>query len=616
MTIIEINTTNISYLNTFLCNDLSPSFRYFNNKAAEQIIENHYKTLLFIENDIPKGYAHIDYDIINDKYWFGICVAPSYYRQGIGQKLIDKTLEYFKESIIDLLNLTVDKSNTIAYNLYIKNGFVVQRETPSLYIMSLTKSNILYLPVSYGEAIDKLTILDIKLNKITDTRRHDIEKEFNVLYNQLKNIIKSIQFYYEALKQINLQIWEDQDRFRYSTDELEKNTLCKKIIEDNDARFRIKNKINNMLSSFLKEQKGYKFKISVIPYSSNTAHHKFLNNLIKYQLFFNDKVIIKCNKSIISHVTDLFNNDKSIEIDQSLDESPTNDDIMALNQMINNKSFFKFIEISDVKPKLFIITHNELGDIINHCGMFRYFSTIYDEVMFACRRDYLKQIQYMFEDNKKITFYPVDRYRYDGSELIPSSELDIIKINYDVLKICYHTPLRKNYDFSIIPFTFYQMANVPSNIFWDYYSFRETDEAIRLYMILTENNIQRYVFCHCSISNRLILNPEDIKYKLNVDYNDTLFICTDYNIYNKDHKFYNIANEFVMKHVLDYTKIIENASYVVLTDSCIFCLSLHIPIKTKECYYVNCRINSSYSYIFDEKYGFNDQRALPIFRKL
>jgi hypothetical protein len=267
------------------------------------------------------------------------------------------------------------------------------------------------------------------------------------------------------------------------------------------------------------------------------------------------------------------------------------------------------------KQKLFILTHNELGDIVNQCGMIRFFSTKYEEVMIGCRTDFLKQIAYMFEDNKKITFYPTNRYAYDGSELIPSTEMDKINQEYEVLRIGIHSPLRPTYDFSTIPFTFYEMANIPYKVFWDNYYFRETDESTRLYNLLKAHNIDKYVFYHSTISTfGRVIDGEDIKYKLNLDYNDILFICTDFNIYSKDHKFYNIANEFVMKYIIDYTKTIENASYVILSDSCIFCMSLHIPIKTKECYYANCRLNTTYSYIYDEKHGFNSQKGLPFFK--
>ena len=92
MSIIELNESNIKYLTDFLENDFPTTFRYFNNKTVEQIIKNHYKTLLYIENNMPIGYAHIDYDIVNNKYWFGICVLSSHCGKGIGKQLIKKII--------------------------------------------------------------------------------------------------------------------------------------------------------------------------------------------------------------------------------------------------------------------------------------------------------------------------------------------------------------------------------------------------------------------------------------------------------------------------------------------------------------------------------------------
>jgi GNAT superfamily N-acetyltransferase len=333
MSIIQITDTNINYLNTFLQNDFPITFRYFNNKTAEQVIKNHYKTILYLDNNTPVGYAHIDYDIVNNKYWFGICVLSSYQKMGIGSQLIAKILEYFNNSDIDSLHLTVDKVNTSAYNLYLKNGFTLNRETNTIYIMSIYKSNILYLPVSFGEAVDKLTILDIKMNKITDSRRCDVEKEFTKLHNELLSIINKVGFYYDALKIINLSIWEDQDLFRYSSNDEEKNALCKKIIEDNDARFRIKNKINNIMNSFLKEQKGYNPKIININYTSTNM--QLLNSLIKYHSIFNDKVIVNCIPEKYDYLISVFNSDPTIIILPSLVDGINQTDY----EPIDNKLF-------------------------------------------------------------------------------------------------------------------------------------------------------------------------------------------------------------------------------------------------------------------------------------
>jgi ribosomal protein S18 acetylase RimI-like enzyme len=341
MSIEEITSDNITYLNSFLNHSFPPTFRYFSDKSPCDIIKNHYKTLMYIDNDFPLGYAHIDYDIVNDTHWFGLCVLPEYHGKGIGTKLILKTLEYFHHANFNSLHLTVDKTNIIAYNLYIKYGFNVLRQTSMIYIMQLTKSNILYLPVSFGEAVDKLTILDIKMNKINDSRKEDVEREYQQLSHALRSIISRVTFQYDCLKQINLQIWENQDLFRYSVDDEVRNILCKKIIEDNDARFRIKNKINVGMNSILKEQKGYNHTVFQIHYTMNESYHMLLNSIIKYQSIFHDKVIVTCTDKDKEQLVKLFSYDPSIQIISST--CVIEPSIKDLEKTINNTLFFNYI---------------------------------------------------------------------------------------------------------------------------------------------------------------------------------------------------------------------------------------------------------------------------------
>ena len=100
--------------------------------------------------------------------------------------------------------------------------------------------NEIELPVSLGEVLDKLTILDIKLEKIKDNRKLDVQKEYDILYDKLKLYIKTFEFYYKILKKVNLDIWEMQDDFRYNNGD--KVKLCLKIIEDNDSDSELKRK--------------------------------------------------------------------------------------------------------------------------------------------------------------------------------------------------------------------------------------------------------------------------------------------------------------------------------------------------------------------------------------
>ena len=68
-------------------------------------------------------------------------------------------------------------------------------------------NTLIYLPISIGEAIDKLTILDIKLDKIHDIRRNDVKKEYDMLYDKLSIFIEKYKGLYLQMKHINLLIW-------------------------------------------------------------------------------------------------------------------------------------------------------------------------------------------------------------------------------------------------------------------------------------------------------------------------------------------------------------------------------------------------------------------------
>ena len=67
----------------------------------------------------------------------------------------------------------------------------------------------IYLPISLGEAIDKLTILHIKVDKIKDNEF--VKKEYDLLYEKLKEYFNE---FYISLKKINLIIWDQMDILR------------------------------------------------------------------------------------------------------------------------------------------------------------------------------------------------------------------------------------------------------------------------------------------------------------------------------------------------------------------------------------------------------------------
>jgi len=122
------------------------------------------------------------------------------------------------------------------------------------------------IPVSYGELIDKLTILDIKKIKISEQKKlENINKEFDLLEESViefkkQNINDYNKFYFD-LKEINLKLWEIEDQIRIC----EKNKsfdkefieFARSVYKLNDKRFHIKNEINSRFNSSIAEQKDY-----------------------------------------------------------------------------------------------------------------------------------------------------------------------------------------------------------------------------------------------------------------------------------------------------------------------------------------------------------------------
>lgn len=195
---------------------------------------------------------------------------------------------------------------------------------------------LIYLPVSLGEAIDKLTILDIKLDKIKDVRRLDVQKEYDLLYEKLNDFLLKYNDLYQSMKKVNLLIWDMMDILRdgeTSTEEYLK--ICKECVEYNDIRFRVKNKINNVSKSILKEQKSYKVNRLYIEINDNITNLPDFVRPIKYYSFFYDEVII--NNSILHSE---FMNDPTILFKSTID-----DNIDCKKQFIFEKDFYTSDEV-------------------------------------------------------------------------------------------------------------------------------------------------------------------------------------------------------------------------------------------------------------------------------
>ena len=121
------------------------------------------------------------------------------------------------------------------------------------------------IPVSFGELVDKLTILEIKKSKITNNEKlKNIQVEFELLnkkYQTILNDTKELQVFYDALLKVNNKLWEIEDKIRILENNKEFNEefidLARSVYKSNDERFAIKNEINKTFDSEIQEQKEY-----------------------------------------------------------------------------------------------------------------------------------------------------------------------------------------------------------------------------------------------------------------------------------------------------------------------------------------------------------------------
>ena len=125
--------------------------------------------------------------------------------------------------------------------------------------------NKILVEVSVGELLDKISILEIKQEKIKDTEKLNfINEEHSILKDQLDNNVKSdnkLTELFESLKQINAKLWVIEDDKRQCEKEKDFTDNFIKLSRDvhflNDDRAKIKLEINIHTGSKIKEIKEY-----------------------------------------------------------------------------------------------------------------------------------------------------------------------------------------------------------------------------------------------------------------------------------------------------------------------------------------------------------------------
>jgi len=118
------------------------------------------------------------------------------------------------------------------------------------------------IEVSNGEIIDKLTIIQIKLERIKDKAKlANLQKEYNELFEASSSIIGTSDSLYKSLYDVNCELWDIEDHIR----DLERKkdfwvdfiSTARSVYVKNDRRSELKREINIKTSSGLIEEKSY-----------------------------------------------------------------------------------------------------------------------------------------------------------------------------------------------------------------------------------------------------------------------------------------------------------------------------------------------------------------------
>ena len=127
---------------------------------------------------------------------------------------------------------------------------------------SSIKKKIINAPISIGELVDKITILEIKKIKLQNSKLENVLKELSFLRKLMeKHQIEITDDLFTQLKEINLTLWNIEDQIRIKEKNKEFDNifieLARSVYFKNDKRAEIKKKINQLSNSEITEEKSY-----------------------------------------------------------------------------------------------------------------------------------------------------------------------------------------------------------------------------------------------------------------------------------------------------------------------------------------------------------------------
>ena len=154
------------------------------------------------------------------------------------------------------------------------------------------------------------------------------------------------------MKKINIIIWKQMDDLRdNATFDENYMKLCKECIDSNDIRFRIKNKINFISNSILKEEKSYKINRLLIELNCSEECLSLFIEPIKYFSYIYDEIIVNSSKNI-GLIMEKFYYDNTIKYNIELTELDFKKIYSFTNDVYLINEIYEIMEITEQKLEL------------------------------------------------------------------------------------------------------------------------------------------------------------------------------------------------------------------------------------------------------------------------
>ena len=180
-------------------------------------------------------------------------------------------------------------------------------------------------PSSYGEALDRLTILELKKMFITDKRRDDVVREYDHLKELVNDMLVKDPYHYSKLLEVNYNMWRIQDELHSGilteTEKEKEYSMMKLLAVENQRRFRLKRTLNEFLGSTHKEQKGYKGNKCLVLGHQGMGDHIFINGAVRFLASYYDEVCVVVKKSYLENMKTLYLSESAVTFHTITDDS-------------------------------------------------------------------------------------------------------------------------------------------------------------------------------------------------------------------------------------------------------------------------------------------------------